>query len=136
MFEAREFLRKKLIGKHVKVTVDYIQPAKDNFPEKICCTVTIGGVNVAEAMVSKGLSFVIRYRQDDDQRSSHYDDLLAAETKATKSSRGVHAKKDIPTHRVTDISGVSYNCQKKKKKNGRFLAFTQVQLDEFRNIEK
>lgn len=44
MFEAREFLRKKLIGKHVKVTVDYIQPAKDNFPEKICCTVTIGGM--------------------------------------------------------------------------------------------
>ena len=44
MFEAREFLRKKLIGKLVKVSVDYIQPAKDNFPEKTCCTVTIGKV--------------------------------------------------------------------------------------------
>lgn len=59
-------------------------------------------------MVSKGLAYVIRYRQDDDQRSSHYDDLLAAETKAIKSLRGVYAKKDIPTHRVIDISGVSY----------------------------
>lgn len=58
-------------------------------------------------MVSKGLATVIRYRQDDDQRSSHYDDLLAAETKATKSQRGIHAKKDIPAHRVIDISGVS-----------------------------
>ncbi len=27
MFEAREFLRKKLIGKKVNVQVDYIQPA-------------------------------------------------------------------------------------------------------------
>lgn len=44
MFEAREFLRKKLIGKKVNVVVDYIQTAKDNFPEKVCCTVTIGGV--------------------------------------------------------------------------------------------
>jgi staphylococcal nuclease domain-containing protein 1 len=44
MFEAREFLRKKLIGKKVNVDVDYVQTAKDNFPEKVCCTVTIGGV--------------------------------------------------------------------------------------------
>lgn len=89
------------------MTTDYIQPAKDNFPEKQCCTVSVGGVNVAEAMVSKGLAHVVRYRQDDDQRSSHYDDLLAAETKAAKSARGVHAtKKDaIPVHRITDISG-------------------------------
>ena len=54
MFEAREFMRKKLIGQSVHVTVDYIQPAQDNYPEKICGTVTIGGVNVAEALVSKG----------------------------------------------------------------------------------
>ncbi|PNF41236.1 hypothetical protein B7P43_G01504 [Cryptotermes secundus] len=105
MFEAREFLRKKLIGKKVNVVVDYIQTAKDNFPEKVCCTVTIGGVNVAEAMVSKGFATVLRYRQDDDQRSSHYDELLAAEMKATKSGAGVHARKDIPNHRVLDVTG-------------------------------
>lgn len=105
MFEAREFLRKKLIGKKVNVVVDYIQTAKDNFPEKVCCTVTIGGVNVAEAMVSKGFATVLRYRQDDDQRSSHYDELLAAEMKATKSGAGVHAKKNIPNHRVADVAG-------------------------------
>lgn len=62
--------------------------------------------NVAEAMVSKGYATVVRYRQDDDQRSSHYDELLAAEMKATKSGAGVHAKKDIPNHRIADVSGV------------------------------
>ncbi|XP_066992984.1 staphylococcal nuclease domain-containing protein 1 [Anabrus simplex] len=105
MFEAREFLRKKLIGKKVHVIVDYIQAAKDNFPEKVCCTVTFGGLNVAEAMVSKGFATVVRYRQDDDQRSSHYDELLAAEIKANKSGNGIHAKKNIPSHRVADVSG-------------------------------
>lgn len=55
-------------------------------------------------MVSKGLATVVRHRQDDDQRSSHYDDLLVAETKATKSQKGIHAKKDIPSHRVVDIT--------------------------------
>lgn len=44
MFEAREFLRKKLIGKQVKVIVDYTQPAVENFREKVCCTVLIGKV--------------------------------------------------------------------------------------------
>ena len=68
MFEAREFLRKKLIGQNVHVIVDYIQPAQNEYPEKICGTVTIGGVNVAEALVSKGLASVINYRQDDDNR--------------------------------------------------------------------
>ncbi|XP_012287333.1 staphylococcal nuclease domain-containing protein 1 [Orussus abietinus] len=104
MFEAREFLRKKLIRKPVRVTVDYIQPARDNFPEKLCCTVTSGKVNIAEAMVSKGLATVVRYRQNDDQRSSHYSELLAAENKAEKSQHGVHARKDVPTHRIPDLS--------------------------------
>ena len=55
-------------------------------------------------MISKGFGTVVRYRQNDDQRSSRYDDLLAAEAKASKASRGVFAKKDIPQHRVNDLS--------------------------------
>ncbi|GBL80625.1 Nuclease domain-containing protein 1 [Araneus ventricosus] len=105
MFEAREFLRKKLIGKKVNVTVDYKQPANLTFPEKICCTVTIGGINVAEALVSKGLATVVRYRADDDQRSAHYDELLSAETKAIKSGKGMHSKKEVPPLRIVDLSG-------------------------------
>ncbi|CAF4745688.1 unnamed protein product [Pieris macdunnoughi] len=112
MYEAREYLRKKLVGKKVNVTVDYIQPAKDNFPEKICCTVVAGGTNVAEALVNKGLATVVSYRNDNDQRSSHYDKLLEAELKATKLGIGVHAKKDIPTHRIQDTSGDAAKAKK------------------------
>uniref|UniRef100_A0A8C2AK68 Staphylococcal nuclease domain-containing protein n=1 Tax=Cyprinus carpio TaxID=7962 RepID=A0A8C2AK68_CYPCA len=116
MFEAREFLRKKLIGKKVNVTVDYIRAATSAmetggvpaFPERTCATVTIGGINIAEALVSKGLATVIRYRQDDDQRSSHYDELLAAEARAIKNGKGLHSKKEVPIHRVADISGHTF----------------------------
>lgn len=118
MYEAREFLRKKLIGKSVSVGVDYKQPASNSFPEKTCCTVTIGGINVAEALVSKGLATVVRYRQDDDQRSAHYNELLAAEMKAQKSSRGLHSKKDASGHRVVDLSG-------DPAKSKQFLPFLQ-----------
>ncbi|XP_054015370.1 staphylococcal nuclease domain-containing protein 1 [Hylaeus anthracinus] len=104
MLEAREFLREKFIRKNVKVVVDYTQPARDNFPEKLCCTVTCGKTNIAEALVARGLVRVIKYRQNDDQRSSHYDLLQVAESKAEKSQHGLHAKKDIPVHRLVDLS--------------------------------
>lgn len=100
-------MRKKLVGKSVKCQLDYVSPARDNYPEKFCYTVTISGTNVAEAIVSKGYATVIRYRQDDDQRSSKYDDLLAAETQAQKQAKGVHQKKDVPIHRINDLTAPS-----------------------------
>merc|ERR1719259_578819 len=104
MFEAREFLRKKLIGHNVQVIVDYIQPANNDFPEKTCTTVMIGETNVAEALVSRGLATVVRYAADD-QRSSRYDELLTAEDKAKKSNKGLHNKKANTTRRIADVSG-------------------------------
>uniref|UniRef100_A0A8C6KMN8 Staphylococcal nuclease domain-containing protein n=1 Tax=Nothobranchius furzeri TaxID=105023 RepID=A0A8C6KMN8_NOTFU len=108
----------------VSATVDYIRAATGPgestpaFAERTCATVTIGGINIAEALVSKGLATVIRYRQDDDQRSSHYDELLAAEARAIKNGKGLHSKKEVPIHRVADISG---ETQKAKQ----FLPFLQ-----------
>ena len=66
--------------------------------------------NVAEAIVSSGLAKVIRYKQDNDQRSSKYDDLLGAESRAEKKGVGIHSTKDIPTIKIADINGVSRNC--------------------------
>lgn len=37
--------------------------------------------NIAEALISKGLAYCLRHRQDDDQRSSQYDELMAAEAR-------------------------------------------------------
>lgn len=46
---------------------------------------------------------MVKYRPDDDQRSSRYDELLSAESKANKSQVGIHNKKEVPIHRVTEI---------------------------------
>nr|SZF06522.1 staphylococcal nuclease domain-containing protein 1-like [Psoroptes ovis] len=106
MFEAREFLRKKLIGKTVKIRIDYVQPKTENFPEKVCCTVTTGdGQNIAEQLVLNGLATVVKYRQDDDQRALDYDSYLAAEQKAQKANKGLHSNKaDAGMVRIADLS--------------------------------
>lgn len=105
MFEAREFLRTRLIGKKVTVSEDYVQEARDKFPEKKCVSVLIGQENIAEALVSKGLATVVRHRDDDENRSPHYEALRQAEEKAEKSGVGVHGKKgNHPVHRVNDVS--------------------------------
>lgn len=116
LYEAREFLRRKVIGQKVQVHVDYVQPASDGYPEKTCCTVKLGGVNVAEALVGKGLATVVRYRQDEERRSSQYDALLAAEMKAQKSGNGMFGKKENTTVKVQDCAG---DIQKSKQ----FLPF-------------
>ncbi|XP_037580368.1 staphylococcal nuclease domain-containing protein 1 [Dermacentor silvarum] len=63
MYEAREFLRKKLIGKQVQVCIDYKQPASNSFPEKTCCTVTIGGMAFQEEVSGEPqLQLNVEYR--------------------------------------------------------------------------
>lgn len=105
MFEAREFLRKRLIGKTIKVKVDYLQPKTDNFPEKTCCTVTQDGQNIAEQLIVRGLATVVKHRQDDDQRASDYEAFLAAEHKAQKSGKGLYStKSDAGLVRIADLS--------------------------------
>lgn len=58
----------RLIGKKVSVTVDYHQPKSDQFPEKTCCTIEAGGANVAIGLLERGLSKVVRHRNDDENR--------------------------------------------------------------------
>ncbi|KAI9494738.1 hypothetical protein BDB00DRAFT_286742 [Zychaea mexicana] len=103
-FEAREFLRKKLVGKTAHISVDYHKPAQDGFEAKDCATVKVGHVNVAEQLVERGLATVIRHRKDDDNRSQFYDQLLLAESKAQEGQKGVHSTKEQPVVRIVDAS--------------------------------
>ncbi|RIA91953.1 transcription factor [Glomus cerebriforme] len=103
-FEAKEFLRKKLIGKAVKVTIDYSKPATDGFEAKDCATVRIGEFNAAEALLERGLAHIIRHKRDDEDRSSFYDQLMIAEQKAQTNAKGIHSPKDPPVYRISDAS--------------------------------
>ena len=76
--------------------------------------------NIGETLITKGYGRVIRYKQDDDKRSSCYDDLLLAEARAEKKLVGMHSKKPYSFHRVADVSGEkSRSFIKFLKKNDR-----------------
>ncbi|KAJ0973495.1 hypothetical protein J5N97_021454 [Dioscorea zingiberensis] len=61
------------------------------------------GVNVAELMVAHGFATVTRHR-DFEERSNHYDALLAAETRAINGKKGLHSKRDRPPMHIKDLT--------------------------------
>lgn len=63
--DAKEFLRKKLIGKHVKLTVDGKKAASEGYEEREVVTIIVNNKNVALLLVEAGYASVIRHRRDD-----------------------------------------------------------------------
>ncbi|TFL04337.1 transcription factor [Pterulicium gracile] len=96
--EAREFLRKRLIGKVVHVSIDFIRPKEGDFDERECATIRYGNQNnnIAEQLIEKGFASAVRHRRDDEDRSPDYDKLMAAEQTASAESRGIHSGKEEP----------------------------------------
>lgn len=104
--EAKEFLRKKLIGKNVHVFVDYVKPREGNFEEKECVTIRYGGAssNVSEQLVEKGLATVLRHKKGDEDRSAELDKLIIAEQNSVTQGLGMHSTKEVVLPRVVDAS--------------------------------
>jgi staphylococcal nuclease domain-containing protein 1 len=102
--EAKEFLRKKLIGKHVKFHVDGKRPATEGYDEREMCTVSVQGKNVGLMLVENGMASVIRHRQDDPDRSPVYDDLLLAESTAQGEKKGLWSDKSPSIKQYVDYS--------------------------------
>ncbi|EFY89075.1 hypothetical protein J3459_011048 [Metarhizium acridum] len=109
--EAKEFLRQKLIGKHVKISIDGKKPASEGFEAKEVATVTEKGKNIALMLVEAGWASVIRHRKDDTDRASNYDELLAAQEKAKEELKGMWSGKPQKAKQYTDLSE---NAQKAK----------------------
>ncbi|VDM17871.1 unnamed protein product [Hydatigera taeniaeformis] len=107
LYEAREFLRKRLIGKLVKAEIDYVQPKPQGstLADRVCATILVGESNIAEALVHRGLASVVRYRNATDLRSRHYDALIAAEAAAQKKAVGIFDPKGAPIHRLSELGG-------------------------------
>ncbi|KAK6505741.1 hypothetical protein TWF481_007633 [Arthrobotrys musiformis] len=102
--EAKEFLRKKLIGKHVQITIDGKRPATEGFEEREMATVLLAGQNIALPLIENGLATVIRHRRDDEDRSAIWDALLAAEETAIKEGKGMHNPKAPAPKPIVDAS--------------------------------
>ncbi|KAL8780769.1 MAG: hypothetical protein Q9213_006316 [Squamulea squamosa] len=102
--DAKEFLRKKLIGKHVRVSTDGIKPPSEGFPEREVATVHAGNNNVALMLVEAGYASVVRHRKDDTDRSPYYDDLIAAEEVAQTEQKGMWSSKAPAAKAYQDYS--------------------------------
>lgn len=102
--EAKEFLRKRLIGKHVKFTIDGKRPATEGYDEREMATITYNGKNIGMLLVENGFASVIRHRADDTDRSPLYDDLLLAEQKAQEEGKGMWAAKPPAAKQYVDYS--------------------------------
>jgi len=63
--DAKEFLRKKLIGKHVRVITDGHKPANEGFEERDVVTILVNNKNIAVQLVEVGYASVIRHKRDD-----------------------------------------------------------------------
>jgi len=118
--DAKEFLRKKLIGKHVRVQIDGKRPAQDGYEEREMATVTIGEKNIALLLVESGYASVIRHRQTDEDRSPIWDSLAAAEEVARKEQRGMYTSKAPQSSKMVEASET---LQKAKT----YLSFLQRQ---------
>jgi len=81
--EAKEFLRKKLIGQQVELYKDYeVKSSNENmkklgFEQQKFVTIIINGENIAASLVKNGLAIVLTHKKDA-PRSRDYDKLLQA----------------------------------------------------------
>jgi staphylococcal nuclease domain-containing protein 1 len=102
--DAKEFLRKRLIGKHVKVSIDGKKPPSEGFEEREVATVIVNGKNVALTLVEAGYASAIRHRRDDTDRSPDYDALLLAEETAKSEEKGMWSPKQPVAKQYQDYS--------------------------------
>ncbi|RFU32392.1 hypothetical protein B7463_g3909, partial [Scytalidium lignicola] len=102
--EAKEFLRKKLIGKKVRLSIDGSRPATEEYEARDVATVTLGDKNIGLLMVEEGWCSVIRHRRDDTDRAPNYDDLLVAQEKAKEEKKGMWSGKQAKAKVYVDAS--------------------------------
>jgi staphylococcal nuclease domain-containing protein 1 len=102
--EAKEFLRKKLIGKHVRLSIDGTRPATGEYEAKEVATITLNDKNVGLLLVQEGWCSVIRHRRDDTDRAPNYDELLAAQETAKEEKKGMWSGKPAKAKQYVDAS--------------------------------
>ncbi|KAI6675794.1 hypothetical protein NL676_003700 [Syzygium grande] len=117
--EAREFLRTRLIGKQVKVLMEYSRKvglADGASTAADSRVMDFGSVFLVSPLNVDGDDAAHR---DFEERSNYYDCLLAAEARAISGRKGMHSSKDPPVMHITDLVTAS------AKKARDFLPFLQ-----------
>jgi len=101
---AKEFLRKKVIGKHVRMSIDGSRPAADGYDAREVATIILNDVNIGLLLVQEGWCSVIRHKRDDPDRAPNYDELLAAQELAKEEKKGMWSPKAPAIKTYADAS--------------------------------
>mmetsp|Transcript_16079 Transcript_16079/g.18495 ORF Transcript_16079/g.18495 Transcript_16079/m.18495 type:complete len:984 (+) Transcript_16079:208-3159(+) len=105
--ECKQRLINLTIGKQCRVTIDYEReiPLGDRTPEtRQFGTIGIGKrEDVGAQLVSEGLAETQRHR-DNDEKSSRYDELVAAEHRAKELKKNRHSDKEYTKTSINDLS--------------------------------
>jgi staphylococcal nuclease domain-containing protein 1 len=109
--EAREYLRKMIIGKHVRLSIDGSRAATEEYEAREAATVSLNDKNIGLQLVQDGWCSVIRHRRDDTDRAPNYDELLVAQEKAKEDKKGMWSGKPA---KVKQYADASENLQKAK----------------------
>jgi staphylococcal nuclease domain-containing protein 1 len=101
-YDAREFLRTRLVGKKIRVLHEYSRspPGREKYHY---VSLLQGNLNLAEHLVMMGFATIIRHRVDED-RSRFYSKLLDAEVAAIAGGKGVHGKRNSTAKQVVDLT--------------------------------
>ena len=105
-FECKDRLRQLLVGKQVKVKVDYVRdiPAGEKTIKRKYATISVGKrPDVGEVLIAEGLAS-LQFHRDGEVRSSRYDELSAAEAVARKAKKNLHSGKDAGVRKVNDCT--------------------------------
>ena len=90
--------------------------------------------NLAEMLVNHGLATVVRYRANDENRSPHYDLLVAAESRAHEKGLGIFSGRAQPI-RISDLVGDANRAKQSVqhlKRIGRMPAIVELVVNSSR----
>lgn len=123
--EAKEFLRKKLVGKQVSVRIDYMkkEPGAD---DRVFASVKDSkGVELGEMLLQRGVATVMRHRAGDEDRSPDWDKLMVSESEAINTQKGLHSGKEMAGPKYVEASETAtkaYGFYTSLKRQGRIHA--------------
>jgi staphylococcal nuclease domain-containing protein 1 len=138
--EAKEYLRKKLIGQKVRVVLDYVRAASaapgttggnrgaGAAEDRAYYTVYSNDHNIAVNLVDQGLARVMQYRAGED-RTQDYEALVMAENNAKEKNKGLYGPTSkAPVRHINDLC-VEFTDSKARQqqiaKARQFLPFLQ-----------
>lgn len=112
-FEGKEFLRNLLVGKDVKVELEFKRkiPVKDEDGniredkaiEHQCCSLFLAGKNVSVSVLTNGFAKCTLPRQND-PFTPYLKEMNEAEEEAKKANVGLYSKKTASQHKYWDLT--------------------------------